>query len=807
MPTHLTRVVFRRIAANRPLTYRGCLYRSLGPRPTFQNAYASRLLAPASQRRTFLNLAMFKPKRKAQPPQIPPGQDVLADLAKATRLAEKPPPPDQVYKALMAFVGQATQRFENSHIGLMWNAVNYLRKEVRDEGTPWLKLPDIQKLLQALGTPADKGAEARVAFAVELHEELARRAEEDESLRSHPKKVSLGPHQRFFYAALCRHGATLQARDSLVQLWQGGLDESERRHRRWESLWAVILYGFGWAEKNGAELVKTVEIMEELSVPFRADSQRAMVQYFAESGQMEEAKKWYDITPEDGKYAGTHAAMLKACVLADDQALGQKIVASMLEEMPSKPTWDAIFVWSAAIGKGVDEIDRMMDVMIRRNDQERAKPQKTPVPVIRPDIQTINALVELAISKDDPYTAERYIALGERRGIHPDAHTCTMQINYRLSANDIVGALAAYHSLEGVSINDDAVAAAANKLIRAMCGAHHHTFDDVLAIVDDLHEHKAWFDPDTIAILCENHLRRGELQDAVDLIQLHAHFYSGEQRLVIRNHLLKFLLDRETSTADAWDTYQMIRKLFPETPRELRLKIMNEFFARKRGDMGCHVFFHMRQADHPTIRADRTTYIAAFTGFARTRDAESLELAHNQLKLDVSVDMDTQLRNALMLAYAAVGKNIKALEYWTEIVASKEGPTYNSIVIALRACEGMPWGDRHAKPIWRRLVGMGMEIDKRVFTAYVGALASNFLHDECVTLVEKAEEEWGFEVDLYMLANWFNATHHIANQAKVEAWIREHYPEIWAQMEELGHEVTMDGFGYRQLNYNRDLEP
>lgn len=750
MPTHLTRVVFRRIAANRPLTYRGCLYRSLGPRPTFQNA--SRLLAPASQRRTFLNLAMFKPKRKAQPPQIPPGQDILADLVKATRLAEKPPPPDQVYTALKQFVGEGwgTRGFEHSHIGLMWNAVNYLQKHARSDGSPWLELLDIQNLLKALGTKADKGAEARVAFAIELREELARRAESDEKLRSTRKRFGQGPDQLMFYAVLCNHGATRQARDFLVQLWEK-LDRSERGHPRWQPLWAVVLTGFGsWKEKNGAELVKTVEIMDELGIPFRAAGQRTLVEYFAESGDFEEAKKWYDREPEDGKSSRTHGAMLKACVLADDQTLGQKIVASILEKTPDKGIWDAIFVWSAAIGKGVEEIDRMMDVMIRRNDQERAKPSEKPVPIIRPDIETINALVELAISKNDPYTAERFIAMGEKRGIYPDAHTRTMQINYRLSANDIVGARSAYHLLEGVRLNDEAVAAAANKLIRAMASAEHHTFDDVLAIVDDLHEHRAYLEPETIAILCENHLRRGELQDAVDLIQLHAHFYSAEQRLVIRNHLVDFLLDRKTSTADAWDTYQMIRKLFPETPRELRMQIMNEFFARKRGDMACHVFFHMRNADHPMVRADRAVYIAAFTGFAHTRDAESLELAHNQLKLDSSVDMDTKLRNSLMLAYAAVGKNIKALEYWTEIVASKEGPTYNSIVIAFRACEGMPWGDQHAKPIWRRLVGMEMDIDKRVFTAYLGALASNFLHEECVALVEKAEEEWGFEVDLYM---------------------------------------------------------
>jgi len=57
------------------------------------------------------------------------------------------------------------------------------------------------------------------------------------------------------------------------------------------------------------------------------------------------------------------------------------------------------------------------------------------------------------------------------------------------------------------------------------------------------------------------------------------------------------------------------------------------------------------------------------------------------------------------------------------------------------------------------------------------------------------------------LGNWFNMTASSERQTHVEAWIKEHYPEIWKQIEALGHWVTMDGFGYRQYNINRDLDP
>jgi hypothetical protein len=234
---------------------------------------------------------------------------------------------------------------------------------------------------------------------------------------------------------------------------------------------------------------------------------------------------------------------------------------------------------------------------------------------------------------------------------------------------------------------------------------------------------------------------------------------------------------------------------------------MNEFFARNRSDMACHVFFHMRNHVSPTHTATRDVYVAAFTGFARCADAESLELAHNQLKLDLNVEMDTKLRNSLMLAYASTGENRKALQFWREICESKEGPTYNSLAIAFRSTEGMHFGSEHARGIWKRLRDQDVEIDKKIWTAYMCAIARNHNHDEALSLVEGVEEEYGFTPDLHILGSWFNCTANIERQTRVEAWIKQRYPDVWAEMEALGHWVTMDGFGYRQYNIDRNLDP
>lgn len=60
---------------------------------------------------------------------------------------------------------------------------------------------------------------------------------------------------------------------------------------------------------------------------------------------------------------------------------------------------------------------------------------------------------------------------------------------------------------------------------------------------------------------------------------------------------------------------------------------------------------------------------------------------------------------------------------------------------------------------------------------------------------------------MHSLGNWFQCTANIDRQEKVEEWIKKHYPAVWAQLEALGQYRTLEGFGHRQFNFNRDIDP
>jgi hypothetical protein len=772
MPSHLTRVVFRSIIANEPLLYRGCRQRAL--RPSVITQHGARAL-PQSQRRTFFG-GLFKSQRKIKKMDIPSGLETMSDLSHAQRTSARPPKEKDLAEALKSFFVTKKGPLEDFHIGLAYNTFQYLLEHPQESGAPWFTRQELLALVDVLvdnkrrpetgGTPhvhfgtavidhitkmeATEGAVEETGTTPESAE-LSKEADLHRVIR--PKLVKL----------LCLYGASSKARAIATRHYNSYSQETDlKKKKAIRNIWNRVLSA-AVRENNPSNIAETTELFKKSAVPLTDFTQNSIVSHLSERRELDAAKFWYSqpvvehntivvqntvvvhdtVDKVSSVRRGTYTALLKACALCGDLTFGHEVIANLTKErIPDKKGWDAIFLWSAALGKGVDEIDRMISVMIRRTEEARAP--------VYPDIDTINLLVEFAMTKQDPYSAERYIAMGEKRGIMPDEQTYTMQMQYRLSAKDIDGAKAAYYNLQGDFKGSEASVAAVNELIQVLCESKHQNYDDIMAVVDDLHERKARFAPETVAKLCILHLRRVEIHDAMDLLQVHAYQYSPEQRAVIARSLRDFTLDGENSTADAWDAYQIMRNVFKETPREDRLQIMNEFFARDRSDMACHVFFHMRNHTAESHQANREVYIAAFTGFARCADAESLELVNNQLKLDFKVDMNTKLRNALMLAHASCGNNKKALEIWREICESREGPSYNSIAIAFRSCEGMPWGDQHAKSIWARLKEQDIEIDKNIFTAYLSAIARNFLHDEALALVETVEEEYGHKPDFYM---------------------------------------------------------
>lgn len=733
MRSQLTRQVFRQILNNEPHIHHSCCY---GAKSSDQLRKFNRRAPHHVNTRSLFGFSR-KPPRETKEADLDPGFGTMLELTKMIKMQTRPPPASALVKAFSDFFW-ARQKvptpLEEVQAKNAKTTFKHLQETYQDVAGFGLTTGDLQRaLIASMYLPQTGESTEHNQFARLLFAEIMKRRES--GLAAQDSKTALGQKDLLpFIQVLTLTGDSLDARDLLEEYWLSDLEQGGR------SPWHRILKGFA-KENNDGELLNTVTVMETHGVPFDAEAHQAITFYYAQKGDIEAVKKWYKHPISGGEMPLDHTNefVLKLCIRHDELQWGNAIFKSMLEKTPNQKSWNVVFQWAAANGKGVDEIERMMHVMVRRNEERGSK--------ARPDIETINGLVELANSKNDPYTAERYVALGHKWRLQPNAQTYLLQLDYRLKVGDIAGARAAYGRLQAEEVLESKDLPLINKLIVALCSAKSQDYEAIMRLVGDLNERKARFEPDTVAALSMLHLQREELHDLIDLLQTHTFHYGLEQRAAIRDVIMQFCLDRANSTSRVWDAYSILRTIFAETGIDIRTRLMNEFFARKRCDMACHVFGHMRQNPLKDQRPAGDTYVECLQGIARAGDPESLEMVHNMLKLDSEIEPNTRLYNALMLGYTACEMPSRSLQFWDDIVYSIEGPTYNSIQIALRACEAMPFGERPARDIWGRLKKFDIEVTKEIFAAYVGALAHQALFLEVVKLIDNMESETGCQPD------------------------------------------------------------
>ncbi len=661
----------------------------------------------------------------------------MLELTERLSRGERTAPPDELAQAFVDFF-QSKQKnilpVEDIQAEHAFLTLEHLQKTHNEVEGFWLTSEELRMALGTLRLTKDSPYRSHNKLARLLFEELQRRREA--SIDDKEKAVPLERDLMPFIRVMSHSGDALYSRDLVEKYW-----ESDLKHAI-ASPWSAVLKGLSW-ENREEELQKTVEIMKIYDVSFNNQIHQAITTYYASVREdMNMTKKWYEHPLAFGQLPTlyTNKAVLRLCIKSKEFEWGDGIFKSMLEGNPEDiSSWNIIFQWAAAKGKSVDEIERMMQVMVRKGEERDV--------FLHPDMDSINGLIELANSRNDPYTAERYVALGHKWGLQPNARTYLLQMEYRIKVGDLGGARTAYARLQGEEVPENEDLRLVNKLIVALCADKRQNHEAIMGLVEDLSERKARFEPDTVAALSEFHLERGEMDDVVDLLNTYAFQYGTEQRAGIRDILLLHCLNPATTTSIAWETYNVLRRTFTETNLSTRISLMKNFFNRKRSDMATHVFSHMRQQRVWALRPTVDTYAQCLSGIARARDLDSLRTVYNMVKLDNTIEPNTQLYNALMLAYSACGDSRQALAFWEDIVHSREGPSYASIQIALRACEGSVFGERVAQEIWRKLKKFEIEVTREIYAAYVGVFAGHNLFDKCIQLIEDAEKEVGYKPD------------------------------------------------------------
>lgn len=401
--------------------------------------------------------------------------------------------------------------------------------------------------------------------------------------------------------------------------------------------------------------------------------------------------------------------------------------------------------------------------------------------------------IEYALNHNQPALAHAIEQVAAAEGLVPDGKTYALQLQHAMDAQDPTEAQATFENLVMADIpKDDYDLKVLNRYIAYLCSAQRPSFELVMRVVDNLLDRQADLDVEAISGLCNLFLQRGDIDDLVGLLRHRIDYMPLTDRTRIAKVFQSFIVDPENNPQKAFNAYELFRIAFAEASCQDRLPMMQSFFDRGRPDLACQVFAHMREADpQDPPRPDENAYMRCFEGIAQTRDVDGLGTVYNMLKLDLQLEITTKIRNALMLAHIACQTPwVAIIDHFYKIMDSREGPSYSSFEVALRACETWPpYGAYEARKIMALVQSWNLEITKGLYDNYVGVMAGQCEFENAVSLIENMVNDIGEAPDAYTIGTFYNAIPWQYRKDEVEKWAKQAYPELWEELESFGDEV------------------
>lgn len=705
-------------------------------------------LARRQPRRTFFGIFQ-KPPRMLKEPDVEPGYDVLLRFRGLEMENARPPPRNELLRGWRLFLRHKQRRAKVMNPTQAFLVLRLLRHllaadpEADDQGED-ISFEDLRMAMRVTLRPPRGTPDHHLELAKTVYEEICRRIQSmrdlgiDEEVIAEAAGGKTGGDFHSLLEALTQYGGAREAVERFAE-YRRQLPQGPRMHPHTRILWTIVLRGLA-KEGREEELMREYREAEQAGLEYMPPVQEIMTTFYAERDRVDETKYWFE-KPVHANWlpsTASYMAVVRFAVRNGEQKWLQPIFERLVNANPDKEWWDVVLQWAVlAMDKGVEDVKQIIRVMSAPAEGKKC---------LNPDAATIDALIRAAMEKKNPYLAERFLSLGAELRIPPRATTYILQMDYRLDARDFSGAHAIYEKLlKGeVEVGNDEDLAVLNKYLRAMCSVPEPEVERILDVTADLEQRNAALEPETVVALCMVFLRSDNQYDVIDTLSLHTVSYSFEERAQVRKAFVDYCLDRKISTARVWDCYSLLRQFFPETEPADRVRLMDAFFDRRRPDMACYIFGHMRSHENPAQRPTADVYVRCLEGLGRHPDADSLRMVHNMLKMDTTIQMDTRLYNALMLAYAACDDPATAIDFWRDITNSVEGPTYNSLAIVFWACELQPYGDRTARQIWQKIQRMDLEVPPDVFWSYCGAIAGSGHLDEVIRLIRGMEASVGY---------------------------------------------------------------
>ncbi|KAL3471707.1 hypothetical protein BJX99DRAFT_237003 [Aspergillus californicus] len=560
------------------------------------------------------------------------------------------------------------------------------------------------------------------------------------------------------------------------------------------STWLVVVKGFAMAD-NKHQVERIIGKFDQLGVIFDSASQEEYIQYLIGEGLQTAVKPIYNCPLPKGQKPSlsTKIAVSRYAILNSDIAWAEPII-TFIRSNPVSKTIGIRLLWDAARGKDASQIADIVELWTANDPEIMASLS----------ISDVNDLIAYANSTNNPTLASAFTALAPAWGLEPDIQTKMLNLEARIQACDVDGALESFEDIEDMDKAAPENRPIMNKLVSMLClsGQDDATFEQISSFLDPLFENNVRLESDTLAALTHMLVYRHDWAGLSTLLRPRLGSYDDEGKAKVRGVLIKFILDLAQDTDQAWEAYGLLQLAFPETGVPVRTKIMTSFFKRNRSDLAFMVFGRMRQAEHFAQRPKIDTYTRCFQGFVETRDLKHLELVHNMLKLDTEFDLNTRLLNWLMLAYAECEMPEKGMEIFRDILQSEEGPSPRTVLFFFKVCTKHHNGVQEAMRMMSKLKLLEIEVDRHLYMGYVEALAAQCDFDLATEALESLKEVTGYPPTFRSIGQFYNAIPYQYWKDEVELWAKEKYPDLWAELDKLERTEHEEGMQFQLQRIN-----
>ncbi|KAK2740249.1 hypothetical protein FQN55_008975 [Onygenales sp. PD_40] len=807
MRSHISQRALRAVVENKPYSY----IRSLALPAWPPSPRAARCQCPhRTQRRSLFSFPTIphaaSKSQNSSAYNADRGAAQMMQLVNAADQNTRPPPPHVLATAFDSFI---QYRLENPTVltpvqgKFLRKTFDHLSRGQRIGKTEWdLSISQLEDILTVLSQSEwETNARGNVnSLARSVFEKIRSKLEKNSSA-SAPNVDTLYS----YIVLLSATGSSAEALDAVERFWDSVLGEKGILP------WIAVVRGLlketrmGSTNQQAAVITSVLRKMQQVGIKLGNEDYEAMVSAVADDGHWEATKILYENCLRMGlqptttstvaaahlaiRHGSSRWARLNLLRVGQNQALREKLTPEVL---------NILLLLAAAEGDGVGSVVKEL------------KRMRSEVPGVLSslNISAFNSIMEYMHDIHRFDSVEEYFALAESLSLLPDEHTYMLRVSSRVQTGDVAGAISLFEEIDPSRLTEQRNIALRNKIVAQLCSGKHVDLEDdddmVLAFIDRLLEIDGRLDAGAAESLCQMLLSRHDVEGVSEFLKPIVSSYGVEEQWQIRGAFLRYINDFSVSVGNAWEAYKLLNEIFPKTPVTIRTDIMSNFFKRQRSDLGVLVFGHMRQRTDRNHRPKAQTYAICLHELAGAADADGVFLVHNMLKLDLEVELTTDILNSLMLAYSECGSPEQAMEFFKDILASKQGPNDHTLELFFRVCEKYHNGVAEATRMVEKLKALGIDINSRVYNGYICALGSHGELERAVDAVTAMELQTGSLPTTFTIGALYNTipTQHWRDQA--ESWAKKSYPSLWDELErKIGSETDEDG--KRTFNIDRSI--